>query len=154
MALQVVHADQVGAGRQGNGFRRRHAHQERPDQTRTDRDGHPVDLAEPREAGGLQRLCHERVQRLDVRTRCHLRHHASEPFVQVDLGGDQVGANGEPILHHRDGGLVARGLDAKGYHAGRTPSGNVAAISESRRVKALDLTSSVHMISASSFISW
>ena len=47
----------------------------------------------PDEAGRLERLGHERVQRLHVGARRDLRHHASEALVQVDLGRDQVGAN-------------------------------------------------------------
>ena len=108
----------------------------------------------PAETGRLERLGHERAQRLHVGARCHLRHHASEALVQVDLGRDEVGANGEAVLNHRDGGLVARGLDAEGDHAGRTPSGSSAAISARRAANSLDRTSSVHMISASSFSSW
>ena len=100
------------------------------------------------------RLGQERVQRLHVRARGHLGHDAAEPFVQVDLGGDEVRPHAEAVLDHRDGGLVARGFDAEGDHAGRTPSGSSAAISARRAAYSLDRTSSVHMINASSFSSW
>ena len=65
--------------------------------------------------------------------RRHLRHHPTEAFVQVDLGGDQVGAQRETVLHHGDGGFVAGGLDTQGDHEGRTVSGNSATIEASRR---------------------
>ena len=84
------------------------------------------------QAGDEERFLQQRVQRLDVRASGDLGDHPAEPLVQVGLGGDQVGADREAVLHHRDGRLVARGLDAEGDHLGRTPCGSSSAISRSR----------------------
>ena len=81
-----------------------------------------VEVAEP-DAGRLKRLLHQRVEGLDVRARRDLGHHAAEPFVQVHLGRDEVRSDGEAVLHHRDGGLVAGGFDPQGDHASRPDPG-------------------------------
>jgi len=65
------------------------------------------------DARGRERLLEQGVQRLDVGARGDLRDHAAEPLVQVDLRGDQVRADREAVFEHRDGRLVARGLDAE-----------------------------------------
>ena len=153
VTLEVVHPDEVGAGREGDGLRAGHAHQQRADETRPGGHRHRVDLAEPDARDG-QRLLEQRVQRLDVRARRDLGHDPAEPLVQVHLRGDQVGTQLEPVFHHRDGGLVARRLDAERDHAGRTGSGIDEAIAASRLAKGPVRMSSVHMISASSCSSW
>ena len=91
--LQVVDADQAGARGERHALGRRHPDQQRPHQTGADRHRDPVDVAEPREPGRLERLGQERVQRLHVGARRHLGHDPAEPLVQVHLGGDEVRAH-------------------------------------------------------------
>ena len=89
VGLQVVHADERRPGGERDAFRRSHPHQERPDEPGADRHGHAVEVTEP-DPGRVERLLEQRVQRLDMRASGDLGHHAAEPLVQMDLGGDQV----------------------------------------------------------------
>ena len=82
--LQVVHAHQVGTRGERHGLGARHADEQRPDEARTDRHGHGVDLAEPHPRLG-ERLLEQRIEGLDVGPSGHLRHDASETLVQVHL---------------------------------------------------------------------
>ena len=131
VALQMVHADEVGASGERDRLGRGHAHEQRPHEARAhcDRDG--VDLAEP-DPGLPQALLEQRVERLHVCPRGHLGHDAPEALVQVHLRGDQVGTQVETVLDHRHRGLVARGLDAQRDHERRTCSGMSKAIASSR----------------------
>jgi hypothetical protein len=36
--------------------------------------------------------------------------------MEIDLARDQIGADGSPVLHYRDGRLVARGFDPEDDH--------------------------------------
>ena len=128
----MVHADQVGAGGEGHPLGRRHAHEERAHQPRPHGHRHAADVGEA-DTRLAERLLHQRVERLHVRASGHLGHDATEAFVQVDLGGDEVRAQLEAVFDHGDGGLVARRLDAQRDHEGRTISGRLAAIEARRR---------------------
>src|SRR5205814_8656009 len=101
------------------------------DEAGSHRDRDDVEVTEPyaRTSEGLLR---QRVEPLDVRPGGDLGHHATEAHVQIDLARDEVRTDREAVFDHRDGRLVARGLDAEGDHAGRTPSGRPAAISARR----------------------
>ena len=150
--FQVVDADQRRAGRERERLGGSHPHEERPDQSGTDRHGDAVHVIEVA-SGPLERIREERVERLDVRARRHLRDHPPEPLMEMLLAGDQVGADPEAVLEHRDGCLVARRFDPERDHAGRIPSGNDATIASRRRPYAASRMSSVHMIRASSWSS-
>ena len=92
-----LHADQRRAGGERRRLRGGHPDQERADQTRADGHGDAVDVAEP-DAGLLERLRQQRVERLHVRAGGDLGHDAAEPLVQVLLAGDQVRAHVEAVL--------------------------------------------------------
>ena len=129
--------------------------EKRPGQTRPDRDGDPVQVREPAPRL-LERLVHQRIERLDVRAAGELRHDSAEAGVQLDLAPDQVGQDAA-VLDHRDGRLVAGRLDPQDLHAGpsgRMPSGASCISSRSRARYSWVRTRSSHMMRASSLISW
>ena len=151
--FQMVHPDQGRPGREGDGLRGRHPHEQGTDQPRTDGDGNAVEAPEP-DTGLVERAFEQRIQRLDVRSSGDLGDDAAVALVEMLLPGDQVRADLGAVFHDRDRRLVARCLDAEGDHAGRTPSGRLSSMSSSRRRYASVRTSSVHMMSASSLTSW
>ena len=65
---------------------RRHADEERPDQTRPDRAGDRVDALLV-DACFDDRASDHRIEHVEVRPRSDLRHHTAEVGVQIDLGG-------------------------------------------------------------------
>ncbi len=130
---------QVRARRKGHALRGCHPHQERTHGTRDRRSPRRRrrcrrTLTAPRRFDGLGEA---RIQRFHVPKRRDLGHDAAEALVQVHLSSDEVRPHGEAVLDRpRRRFRPPRGFDAEGDSAGRTPSGDWAAISARRTLAA------------------
>jgi hypothetical protein len=85
--------------------------EQRTRQARTGGDGDRVDIREGHPGLG-QRPLHGGHDRFQVGAAGHLGHHAAEPGVLRDAGGQRVGEQGVPA-DDTDAGLVAGGLDTE-----------------------------------------
>ena len=107
--LEMIHADE----RQARGEREPasvvRADQEAAHQTRPDRRGDRVDLAQL-DARGVQRLLRDAVERVQMLARRDLGNDAARIHMR-ELRGDDVGDDAPAVVDDRDARLVARRLD-------------------------------------------
>ena len=111
VALDVVHSDQRGSGRECQSFGGGDADEERADQARTvgDRDGIQV---LKRLSRFLQSLPDNLRDALSMLARSDLRYDASVEGMDIDLRGDHIGEDLPAV--HDDGG---RSLIAAGFYS-------------------------------------
>ena len=82
VSRQMVNRDNGPVQGSGGRFRERHAHQQRPDQAWTLRDGDGINA--PQASSGIgQRALHDTADVTHVLARCQLRHHAAPLAVHV-----------------------------------------------------------------------
>ena len=116
VALQVVDGDERQAPGQGDGLAEGQADHHPADEARSGGSGDAAQVGEA-EAGLRHRLGDDRIDDLDMGPGGDFRHHAAERGVGGDLAGDDVGQHLDPAgliaAHHRGGGFVAAGLEAK-----------------------------------------
>jgi hypothetical protein len=119
MAFEVVDREEGQAARGGDALRRHHADDHAADQARPRRRRDAVEIAEP-ESGLLERAPDDAVDRLQMGAGRDLWHDAAVGAVFLQLGIDDVRADGARIVDDRRRGLVAARLDAENDHgAGR-----------------------------------
>ncbi len=92
---------------------------------------HGADVRPPA-ARLLQRLLRQRGNDLHMLPGGDLRHHAAVEGVHIRLGGDDVGEDLPPVLHHRRGGLVAGGLKGQDLHKRPSSPASAEAAEKSR----------------------
>ena len=119
------------------------------------------EMGRDRDPGLLQGEVDHRVDRLQVGPGRLFWDDAAEALVEVGLAGQQVRSHRAAVLDHRHRGLVAGGLDTQDAHAleevlqsGRIPSGTWLMIESSCSWYWRLRTSSTHMTTASSPVSW
>ncbi len=112
MALQVVDAHHRNAPAERQGLRRRDAHQERADQTRSGRDGDGRQVPAG-DARLLEGAGDDRRHRLEVGAAGQFGDDPAEGGVQVDLAGDHGGAHRQCVIDDGRRCLVARRLDGQ-----------------------------------------
>ena len=114
--LEVIHADETSAAGVRQRLRVHDAHQQRPDESGSLRDGDGVHRA-PRHARFGARALDDRRQGGEVGAAGELGNDAAEHLMDVLRQDDQAGELGRaaPAAPHEDGGrsLVARCLDAE-----------------------------------------
>ena len=104
-----MHRDKRHAQRERGALGKIHAHQHRADEPRRVGAGHCVDIGAD-SARLLQRPLRQDGDDLQMAAGRDLRHDAAVHGVQICLGKNLVGQDPAPILHQRDGGLVAGGF--------------------------------------------
>src|SRR5438477_6957728 len=109
MPLEVVDPYERQTGRKCEAARVVRADEKAPDEARSDRGGHGVDLRElpPRIP---QRLLGEHIERAEVLTRGDFRDDPAGVLVD-ELRGHDVRTDPPAVLDDRDAGLIARRLD-------------------------------------------
>jgi len=109
---EVVHPrDRSGPGC-GQAFGEADSDQQAAGKARPAGDGDEVEVVTA-DAGTLKAQVEEVRQAFEVVSGGELGHHATELGVQVDLRVDDVGEDAPAAGYHRDGCLVAAGLDRK-----------------------------------------
>ena len=124
VAFEVVDAHQRGLLGEREALRRIHADEERSRESGAVGDGDSVEVAQL-DGRLLQGLPDDSVEGEHVLARGDLRNDAAVLGVHLDLGRDDVGVDGPPVLDDGGGRLVAGCLDAEDLHAsyvGRWPS--------------------------------
>ena len=124
VAFEVVDADQRGFLGEGEALCRVDSDEERSRKAGAVGDGDSVEVAQL-DGRLLHGLPHHGVEREHVLARGDLRNDAAVLGVHLDLGRDDVGVDGPPVLDDGGGRLVAGCLDAEDLHAsyvGRWPS--------------------------------
>ena len=115
VAPDVVHRDQGHPQGKGHRLGEAEAHQHRADEPRGIGHCHRVDV-------GLltarlpQSLVRQGGNGLHMLAGGDLRHHAAVQGVEVRLGGDGIGQDRAPVLHHGHRCLVAGGLKGQNFH--------------------------------------
>src|SRR5581483_8652548 len=102
-----------------------------------------------RHAGVGQGTIHDERESFDMRTRCDLRHDTAVRRMEFVLRSDDVRQDLATTADDRDGGLVARRLDAENDRVRLDhPDASFFLISASRAVYSFESTLSAHMILA------
>jgi hypothetical protein len=112
MSPQVVHPSHRSRPGCGQAFGEADPHQQAAREARTAGDGDEVQVVTA-DAGTLKAQIKEVWQAFEVVSGGELGHHAPELGVQVHLRMDDVGEDTPAADYHRDGCLVAAGLDSK-----------------------------------------
>jgi hypothetical protein len=108
MALHVIDANEWELASPSRGFGKRMSDEKRSHQTGTSCGGNTVEIIWVN-AGIREGLVSQRPNRLDVGPGGHLRHDSSEPRMQLDLRGEDVG-EWFVATNHCDGRLITTGL--------------------------------------------
>ncbi len=117
MALEMIDRDERNPAREGESPGRRESDEQRTDQARSRGRRDEVDVFEAHGGQG-ERLLEDGGKVFEVRPGRDLGHDAAVGGVSLHLGGDDVRAHAAFAVEHRDGRLVARGLDSENVHAG------------------------------------
>jgi len=109
---EVVHSRHRSGPGCGKAFGETDSHEQAPGETRAAGDGDEVEVVTA-DTGTVKAQVKEVGQAFEVVSGGELGHHATELGVQVDLRVDDVGEDAPAAGYHRDGCLVAAGLDRK-----------------------------------------
>jgi hypothetical protein len=130
MPDQMVDAHDRQARGPGQALCHLHADEQRAGQAGLARDGDSPDVLQPLARAFERRSIHGHDV-LQMVPGSELGHDAAVARVRLDLAVHHVAEHGAPFIDQRDGGLVARGLDAQGQHGLRAR--NPCAVAETRR---------------------